>query len=630
MLEALRRGVRSWYVQVLLVLLIAAFALWGVADVFRGYGQGSLARVGKVEISADTFQQALQNEINLLSRQVGRRLTVDQARALGIDQRVMSRLIGTTALDISARQLGLSLPDTAIADAIRKDPNLQGPGGFNHEQFVELLRQNGITEQRYFAERRDTEIRDQLLETLTGKIPVPQLMIDTIHRYRDEARKVAYITLDPQKSAKVPEPDEAKLKAYYEQHKRQFVAPEYRKVPVLLLTRADVAKQITVAPEEVRGFYDKNKATFDVPERRHVFQLSFPDRAAADKARAELVKAKTFADGIKALNLKESDVDLGTVTRAQMIDPVIADAAFKLDKDKISEPVAGAFATVLLRVSEITPGKETTFDEVKAKIAADLANQRAARQIQEIRDKIDDARAGGKSLKELATETHAQFIEVAATDAKGLTPDGKPALAIPDAARVIASAFSSGAGGDREAVELSDGGYAWTDVAGVTPERQKPFDEVKDAVKTAWTAEEQRKALAAAAREIVVKIDKGATLDAIAKELGLTAQTTGDFKRTHPTSLLGRAAQQQAFGLAKGRAASVESLDGKSRSIIVVTDVTPAPPPTKEQTDQLRTELDRQLQTDVIAAYVNGLQERLGFSINQAEYRRVLGIDRQQ
>ena len=48
-----------------LALLIIAFAVWGVADVFAGYGTRSLARIGSTEISADEFRQAYQDEMEL-------------------------------------------------------------------------------------------------------------------------------------------------------------------------------------------------------------------------------------------------------------------------------------------------------------------------------------------------------------------------------------------------------------------------------------------------------------------------------------------------------------------------------------------------------------------------------------
>ncbi len=631
MLEALRRGVKGIFVQILLGLLVISFALWGVADVFRGYGQGALAKVGKTEITTEQFQQALQTEISNLTRQIGRRLTTEQARQFGIDQRVLSRLVGTAAIDTHAQELGLYLSDATIAEAIRTDPNFQGPaGGFSREYFTEILRQNGLNEQRYFAERRSEEVRQQLTETITaGNVP-PAILIDTLHRYRGETRTIAHMTLDPAVSGKTDEPDEAKLKAYYEQNKRQFVAPEYRKVPLILLSADEVRKTIAVSDDDMKALYEREKQTFSVPERRKIQQFSFTDRAAADKALETLKAAASFEDGLKALNLQDSDIDLGALAKSEMIDAKIADAAFALPKDQLSEPVTGTFSTVILRVTEITPGKQSTFDEVKDRLRDRIAGERVNREIQELHDKVDDARAGGGSLKEIADRLKVPFVEIEATDKQGLKPDGKPALEHPDAPRVLASAFEGIGGIDREAMELADGGYAWVDIAGVTPERQKPFEEVQEAVKTAWAESERRNTLNTAGQTIVERIGKGESLETIAKEMGLEVKLAQPVNRSQQADGLTRAAVQRAFSLARGAAAAVESADGASRTIIVVRAIVEPPPATAEQTAALSQELGRQLQGDALGAYVGALQTRLGFSVNDAAYRRAVGLDVQQ
>lgn len=631
MLEALRRGVKGIFVQALIALLVVAFAVWGIADVFQGRGQTSLARIGKTEISQDQFQQALQLEISGLSRQFGRRLTIEQARQLGIDQRVLSRLIGTAAIDTHAHELGLYLSDATIAEAIRNDPTFQGVGGaFDRNFFTDILRQNGLSEQRYFAERRSEEVREQLTETLAaGNVP-PDILVQTLHRYQGETRTIAHVTLEPEASVKVEAPDEAKLKAYYEQNKRRFVAPEYRKVPLILLTDAEVRKRIDVSEEDMKARYEREKETFSTPERRRIQQLSFADRAAAEKALATLKAAPSFEEGLKGLELKESDVDLGDLAKSDMIDAPIADAAFKLEKGQISEPVTGTFSTVLLRVVDITPARQSTFEEVKTQLRDRIAGERVNREIQELHDRIDDARAGGGSLKEIAERLNAPFVEIEATDKQGMKPDGKPALEHPDAARIFASAFEGGAGLDREVIELTDGGYAWVDVSGVTPERQKPFEEVQEAVKTAWIEAEQRTALNALGQKIVERVDKGEALEDVAKELGLEVKLAQPVTRTQQVDGLTRAAVQRAFALARGHAAAVESADGKSRTIIVVRAIVDPPPATPEQLASLRQELSRQLQGDMIGAYVSALQTRLGYSVNQTVYQRAMGIETAQ
>jgi len=82
---------------------------------------------------------------------------------------------------------------------------------------------------------------------------------------------------------------------------------------------------------------------------------------------------------------------------------------------------------------------------------------------------------------------------------------------------------------------------------------------------------------------------------------------------------------QQAFALPKGGATSAASADGKARIILRVVDIAPAPPPTPEQTARLNEELARQMQSDVLAEYVSGLETRFGLSVNDEALKQALG-----
>ena len=192
MLDAMRRGAVNWLAKILLGLLIIAFAVWGVADVFRGYGRGTLARIGSTEISVEEYRQAYQDEMASISRRMGgRRLTTEQAKLLGIEQRALSRLIGAAAIDTHARQLHLAplRPGHRRARSARTPPSRASDGAFSQRIFQSYLRQNGISEGHYVATRRKEEVREQLTDTLLGGLSPPQLLIDLLHRYqRGDAR----------------------------------------------------------------------------------------------------------------------------------------------------------------------------------------------------------------------------------------------------------------------------------------------------------------------------------------------------------------------------------------------------------------------------------------------------------
>ena len=468
-------------------------------------------------------------------------------------------------------------------------------------------------------------MREQLTETLLGGMTPPQLLVDLLYRYAEEKRIVEYFTPDYDKLIKAPEPDEAKLKEYYEQNKRQFVTPELRKVNVLLLTRDEVKSRVAVSEEEIKADYDKDKEKFDIAEKRRIVQLPFPDMAAAEKAYAELAKAKDFTEAAAKLGFKDSDTDLGLLARKDVIDPKIAEAAFALKKDELSKPVQGQFATVLLRVSEIVPGKQRTYEEVKGEIKERLAEERANRELQALHEKVENERSAGKSLQEIGESLKLPFREIAAIDRNGKTGDGKPAIEHAEAARIAQAAFAGAVGIEAEATDLGDGGYAWVDVVAVTPEKQKPFEAVQAEVKAGAVEQERRKEIAGLTVKLVDRLNASENFEAVAKEAGAKVDKTAPITRTTSVEGLPPNAVQQAFTLPKDRATSALTPDGKARVILRVADVIAAPPPTKEQTDRIKGELTRQLQTDLIAEYVAGLQTRYGVSINEAAVKQALG-----
>lgn len=626
MLDQMRRGVGNWLAKALLGLLIVAFAVWGVGDYVGKIGRPAPATIGGTEITAEQYRQAYQDEVNALSRRFGRRLTPEQAKLFGAEQSALARLVNAAAVDKHAGELKLSLSDAGIAELIKAEPAFKGADGqFSPVLFQSFLRQNGINEARFVRDRRREEIREQITDSLLAGVVPPQSVLEQMHQYREETRDIDYLAPDFDKLIKLEPLDEAKLRAFYEQNQRQFVTPEVRKINVLLLSHDAVKARINIIDEEIKATYEKTKDKIDTPEKRRVQQLSFPDRAAADKAYAELSKAKNFTEAAAKLGFKEADIDLGLLARRDMIDPKIAEAAFALKKDELSKPVEGQYANVLVRVTEIVPGKQRSFDEVKGEIRDKLAEERTSQEIQGLHDKVEDERASGKPLKEIAEQLKLDFREIPDIDRGGKTVDGKPAIEGAAATQIAQAAFAGSPGLEAEAAELADGGYAWVDVVSITPEKQKTFEEAKAAVTTAATEEQRRAEIASLAGKLVDRLGRGESMDAVAKETGAKVQKAAGVTRNTVPQGLTQGAVQQAFALPKGGAASALTADGKSRVILRVVDIKPAPAATPEQLARLKAEVTRQMQGDIVGEYLAALQKKYGLSVNQGALSQALG-----
>lgn len=628
MMEALRRGARGWVGKILFFLLIVSFAIWGIADVFTGFSRATLAKVGSTVITPTEFQQAFQNELNQISQQAGRRITPEQGRQFGLDTRALTRLVGSAAIETHAGELNLALSDDTLVADIQNEPAFKGlDGKFSRLAFESYLRQIGLSEQAFFKLKRKDELREQLTSAMSNAIAVPAPMIDALHAYSDEARIIEHITVDADRAVKIADPDDAKLLETYEANKRQFVTPEYRKLAVLMLSVDALKSKVAVTDDEIKASFEQDKDSYSRIERRRIQQIAFKDKAAAEAAKAKIAGGQSFLDAAAAAGAKESDINLGLLTKKDLIDPKIADAAFKLEKDKVSDVVEGRFATVLVRATEIQAGKEATLDEVKDRVRDKLAKAKARTEASKLHDGVDDNRAAGKTLKDIAGILSIPLIEIAAADKSNKTPDGKQAIDSPDGEKIMRASFDAQIGVEREPVELTDGGYAWVDLIANTPEAQKPFDAVKADVKSLYMENARKKALAELGAKLAERVKNGETLAAIALEVGGKSETTLPVTRAVIPQGLTQAAVTQAFALAKGAAGTTDTADGKSRILFKVVDIRAAAPATREQRETLANELKTQLQGDLISSYVAALQDRLGVTINQPELRRISGAD---
>ena len=631
MLEGMRRGAQTWVAKLLFAILVFSFAIWGVADVFTGWGRGSIAKVGATGISAEEYSRAFQNELDKFSRQANERLTAEQGRAIGLDRRVLGQLIGGAAVEQHASSLGLALSDKTLAGMIANDPDFKDPTGkFSKESFAGVLRQIGLSEQGFLRLRRKDELRTQVFSAFVKGQTVPKPMLETMHAYNQEKRVIEWLNLDAQKSVTVTEPDEAKLKDLYEAGKSNYMTQEYRKFETLILSLDDLKKQVEIMDDEIAAAYEATKESYNTPAQRRVQQIAFKDKATAEAAKKALEdNSKTFGDVAKEAGAKDTDADLGLIAKKALIDPKIADAAFSLEKDKISDVIEGRFATVLLRVTQIESGTTKSLADVKDQVKDKLATEKANALIQSKHDEIDDNRTAGKTLKEIADSLKLTHTEVAAADRRGMTPDNKPALDRSDLTKIVDLAFSPDGSSDQPPAELADGGFAWVNTLSTDAPKQKPFEVVKDEVKARHLENERVRLLTELSAKLAERVNNGEPMSAIEGAAFGTTQKTDTITRTTIPQGLGEAAVAQSFVLAKGKAGSADSADKQTRTVFRVVDVTPAAAPTKEELDKLSKTMELDFSNQVLTEYTEALKSRLGANVNEVELKRALGITEQ-
>lgn len=360
---------------IVLGLIVVSFAVWGIGDVFRGFGGNKIATVGGAAITPDEFRNAYQTLMTQYQRQLKTGLTNAQAHAMGLDVQTLGRLIADAALDVEARSLGLSLSDESIAEAIRNDPSMKDrSGAFNRDRFEQVLRDMGLSERGFIVEQRKTDLRQQLGVALANGLTAPKALTAMLARVDTQSRNIDYIVLPAASAGEIAAPTPEALQSFYNDRKESYRAPEYRAINVVALTPTMLAKPGDVTDEEARALYEKVKDTrFGSPEKRKLQQILFKTDAEAAEALAKIRSGTSFDEIAKANNLTDKDIDLGEVTRAAVFDKAVADAGFSLAAGGVSDVVKGQFGPVILRAQEITPGNLKPYEEVSADLKKEIA-----------------------------------------------------------------------------------------------------------------------------------------------------------------------------------------------------------------------------------------------------------------
>lgn len=628
MLQGINRIGKSWagrvIVAVMFGFLIVSFAVWGIGDIFRGNVRTQVATVGGIDISAEAFRNAYQTEYQSLIRRLRQTITPDQARAFGLDQRVLSRLVTEAAFDAETRRLGLQVPDPLVLRSIQEDPSFRGPDGrFDPRLFADMVRQLGMSEAQFVREQRAVVARQQFAEGMTGASRAPLALREAIHRYGAERRSVEFVRLTPAMLGEAPAPTDPQVQTFYDERKADYRAPEYRVLTLLPLDAATLAKPDGVTDDEARAYYARIKDTrFGNPERRTVEQISFPTLADADAAAARIRSGASFEDLAKERGLGGPALELGTFARGEMVDPATAEAAFGLPQGEVSAPVTGRFGPVLIRVTKIEPATLKPFEEVAPEIRREIALARARDEVQKVHDAIEEQRASGRPLGEIARERGLPTVGAAAVDRSGLDKSGQAIPGLPGGPAMLASAFRSDVGADTDAVPTADGGYVWFEVTGVEPSRDRPLAEVRDRVAADWAKEEGARGLAERARLAVERIDKGETVAAVAGDA--RPETATDFARTGQAGALPATVVARVFATPVGKAASAS--DGADRIVFKITAATVPPFVTTTQESIAADGQARSLVSEeVLAESIAEVEKRVGVTLYPENIRRAIG-----
>ena len=561
MLAAFRTFAKSWVAALLIGLLIVAFAVFGVSDVFGNRMSNSVVEAGSRKISPAEFRREFDQIRQRAEQQMGQPVTAEVAAQNGLDRQVLQGMATREAFAELLRRMGIRPSDTLIAQAIGKIPTFFNPvsGQFDKKLYQQQLAQNDLTVDRFESILRDELAQQHLATAFSSSLSVPRAYAALASLYALESRDVAYLTITPAGVPRPAAPTDAQLTAFMKENAAQLTRPELRILTVARFSPELAGADAAIDPAELKKRYEFRKDTLSTPETRSVVQIPVKDAAAAQAITARLQRGEAPTTAARSVGVDA--ITYPNRPQTAIADRKVAAAAFQMQPGQVAT-VQGDLGLAVVRVDAVTPGKAVTFEEARPALEAELRKDAAAEKVYALTQAYDDAHQKGANLMEAAQKAGVAATTLGPVSKDGRDEQGQPLPGLNQ--KLLETAFGLPAGGESQVVEAGGGEYFAVRVEKIVPPAMPPLAEIRPQLAQVWTIRELAKAMQAKADALAARVRKGESLDAVAASAGaaVTRAPAVDRRSGPQNPLMSPEILSQVFGGKPGEVFVARGRDG--------------------------------------------------------------------
>ncbi len=565
MLDLLRKNATGPLGIALIILLVFAFSIWGVGDIFRGYNANILAQIGNRELNSQSYLFNFNREVGRISNQLERVISTEEAVNSGLHYQILDRSLVELSANAASDQIGLIASDDAIKKRILSTNAFKNAfNQFDRSIFEQIIRQNGLTEDSFLVLERDSHVLSQLSRSIFKDINPPKALNDLLFKYQFERRNVEYIIISPDEISLEDEVEKNEIEKFYSENINLYKTRETRDFSIISLNVSNLSKLEKVSDEEINTYYEDNKYNYYEPEKRSYYLIPYFSDEEAIKA---LENFNSNGDIEKILidrNLDKSDVDQGLITFDEGISENVSKAAFKAPINKLSGPTDSPFGPSLIYVNEIISEKEIKIEDIKDQIITDIQKDKAKDKIYNLYGEIEDLRASGKTLEEIAEEKSLLIESFNNINDVGQRIDGSM-IKNPSLEELINLIFLNDIDEDLEPYEDNEGNLNFFRINNINYSKQIPLDEAIENIKFSILENKSIENIKTKSKEIFDRLKEfNNNLDFISDENDLAIAKSGILSRTSSNEIFSSEALSEIFKTDKGSPFIVNAAIGNS------------------------------------------------------------------
>lgn len=635
MLDLIRKKQKSIIVKVVFWAIIATFVgtiflVWGKGDEGDRQNPTVAVTINKTRIGFDEFQSAYSNLYRLYQNIYREQFTPELEKQLRLRQQALDSLIEQTLLVEEAEQLGVSVRQKDLVEAIAAIPAFQENGVFSKDLYLQVLNYQRITPEEFENMQKRQLLIERVREHIQGNVTITDEDIAGEHRRQNEKINLAFVRLAPADFENKVKIDDMALSEYFSAHKEEFRLAETISLSYLLYEPSRFEQEVAVEEGDLEKYYRRHLDRFDIPEQvraAHVLIRLAGDagdimrqqkRQLAEKVLAEARAGKDFAQLARQYSDDPGSAgkggDLGYFPRGAMV-AAFEEAAFNLKPGEISDIVETPFGLHIIKSdgrieAGIKPLTEVA-DEIKTAVKAEKSRILAF-------EKAMDAYNINRKEGSLETAAQASGIEIKET---GFFSRQEPVDSLGDLPNVTAVAFTLKEGELARPVELPQGIILYS-VKARRESRLPELAEVRNEVIQTYRREQSKSLAREAAEKLLAALKTEKKLEDAARQQGENVQRTGLFSSSYGAFVpqLGNAEKlaEAAFTLTKESPAAPEvyEIDGTFvvASLIERQEADPAGM-TAATRDEVREALLARKQEEALAGHLQNLREKAEITI---------------
>jgi len=551
MLNIIRNLVKSIAGKILLLIMVASFAVWGMGDLLRSGDSGLVAIIGKQKITINEFYYQFQKKLNEFNQSLDEKLSEEEAHKQQITYLVLNEMVYGKMIQEFAENNSIYLSDNIIKKAIISIPQFHdADGNFNKILFDSSIISNFNNEAEFTNEISKIFLNNLLFESFTINAPFNKEISNLFYNYESETRNVLYFNIDDRLIEK-SQYTEKNVLEFYNDNKNDYLISKKIETRFINVDSNSFSALVDITEDEIEIFYNENIDSYTINETREI----------------EIINAKSIEQANKIIELFNNNIELTrylneeelTISKLDSVkigdfDDEISSSIFNNPEGLILDPVdIDGIGYFVIKINKIFPSKVISLDEEKNRIIEALNNEKAYKLFLENIELIEELNLTGLTLDEISTNFNLEIKNAYVEEFSSIIND--------EDYNVI---LNSDIGYQSDLIINEDDNVYIIETINITESRVPPYQEIKSLVDNDYSnyINEQLLSKKISELELIYKYTNKKTFEDFAKKNGLPLFNKDRIKR-NGSNIFNQPTLDKIFNAKKDSSLMFKDLNGK-------------------------------------------------------------------